>query len=529
MRTFETDVQLLKYRVLKAVAKRAYEGTLMESYYEIPKLISPGPKPTMRCCVYKERAIVQERVRLAMGGDRRNPNIIEVIEIACDECPVERYMVSESCRGCISQRCIKTCPKQAISKKNGKAHIDFDLCIECGRCAKVCPYGAITEHVRPCERSCKVGAIHMNEEKKAEINPEKCISCGACSYACPFGAIMDKSFMVDAINIIRNKKENYKTVAIVAPAIAAQFDGVTLGQVATAIRQLGFDYVVEAAIGADMVADKEAEELVEKGFLTSSCCPAFVDYIKKHVPELADKISHNAIGADMVADKEAEELVEKGFLTSSCCPAFVDYIKKHVPELADKISHNLSPMAELGKFVKLGGESPVKCIFIGPCTAKKAEMRLPNVDLWIDSVLDLWIDSVLTFEELQAMIDAREIEMENLEETSMNDASYFGRIFGRSGGLTEAVLEVIKEKGLDFEVKAEACDGIEACKAALLKAKFGKLDKNFIEGMACVGGCVGGAASLNHEPKSRMKVDKYGKDSDKENVRQAIDTYKVGV
>lgn len=474
MRTFETDVQLLKYRVLKAVAKRAYEGTLMESYYEIPKLISPGPKPTMRCCVYKERAIVQERVRLAMGGDRRNPNIIEVIEIACDECPVERYMVSESCRGCISQRCIKTCPKQAISKKNGKAHIDFDLCIECGRCAKVCPYGAITEHVRPCERSCKVGAIHMNEEKKAEINLEKCISCGACSYACPFGAIMDKSFMVDAINIIRNKKENYKTVAIVAPAIAAQFDGVTLGQVATAIRQLGFDYVVEAAIGADMVADKEAEELVEKGFLTSSCCPAFVDYIKKHVPELADKISHN-----------------------------------------------LSPMAEIGKFVKLGGESPVKCIFIGPCTAKKAEMRLPNVDLWIDSVL--------TFEELQAMIDAREIEMENLEETSMNDASYFGRIFGRSGGLTEAVLEVIKEKGLDFEVKAEACDGIEACKAALLKAKFGKLDKNFIEGMACVGGCVGGAASLNHEPKSRMKVDKYGKDSDKENVRQAIDTYKVGV
>lgn len=474
MRTFETDVQLLKYRVLKAVAKRAYEGTLMESYYEIPKLISPGPKPTMRCCVYKERAIVQERVRLAMGGDRRNPNIIEVIEIACDECPVERYMVSESCRGCISQRCIKTCPKQAISKKNGKAHIDFDLCIECGRCAKVCPYGAITEHVRPCERSCKVGAIHMNEEKKAEINPEKCISCGACSYACPFGAIMDKSFMVDAINIIRNKKENYKTVAIVAPAIAAQFDGVTLGQVATAIRQLGFDYVVEAAIGADMVADKEAEELVEKGFLTSSCCPAFVDYIKKHVPELADKISHN-----------------------------------------------LSPMAEIGKFVKLGGESPVKCIFIGPCTAKKAEMRLPNVDLWIDSVL--------TFEELQAMIDAREIGMESLEETSMNDASYFGRIFGRSGGLTEAVLEVIKEKGLDFEVKAEACDGIEACKAALLKAKFGKLDKNFIEGMACVGGCVGGAASLNHEPKSRMKVDKYGKDSDKENVRQAIDTYKVGV
>ena len=206
MRTFDTDVQLLKYRVLKEVAQRAYEGHLMESYYEIPKVIAPGPKPTMRCCVYKERAVVQERVRLAMGGDRRNPNVIEVIDIACDECPVDRYRVSESCRGCISQRCIKTCPKQAIHKnKNGRAEIDLDACIECGRCAKVCPYGAITEHVRPCERSCKVGAIHMNERKKAEIDPEKCINCGACSYACPFGAVMDKSYMVEVINIIKNR------------------------------------------------------------------------------------------------------------------------------------------------------------------------------------------------------------------------------------------------------------------------------------------------------------------------------------
>ena len=282
MRTFETDVQLLKYRILKEVAQRAFDGNLMESYYEIPKIISPGPKATMRCCIYKERAIAQERVRLAMGGDRRNPNVIEVIPIACDECPVERYTVSESCRGCISQRCIKICPKKAISKdKNGRAVIDLDTCIECGRCAKVCPYGAITEHVRPCERSCKVGAIKMNEEKKAEINIDKCIACGACVSACPFGAVMDKSFMVDAINLIHNAidrfgERNYKVAAIVAPAIAAQFSDCSLGQVASGIRALGIDYVVEAAMGADMVADKEAQELAEKGFLTSSCCPAFV-------------------------------------------------------------------------------------------------------------------------------------------------------------------------------------------------------------------------------------------------------------
>lgn len=477
MRNFETDVQFLKYRILKEVASRAYDGNLMETYYEVPKIISPGPKATMRCCIYKERAIAQERVRLAMGGDRRNPNVIEVIPIACDECPVERYQVSESCRGCISQRCIKNCPKQAITKsKHGRAVIDPDLCIECGRCAKVCPYGAITEHIRPCERSCKVGAIKMNNERKAEINIDKCIACGACVYACPFGAIMDKSLMVDTINIIKNAGhgENYQTVAVVAPALAAQFTECTLEQVVTAIKMLGFDYVVEAAMGADMVASKESEELVEKGFLTSSCCPAFVSYIQKHVPEMKDNISHN-----------------------------------------------LSPMAEIGKYIKINAEMPVKIIFIGPCTAKKAEIQ--------KSTVDLWIDSVLTFEELQAMIDSRSIELHALHETPLADASPWGRIFGRSGGLTEAVLQAVKEKGLDFTVKAEVCNGIEECKLALLKAKAGKLDKNFVEGMACVGGCVGGACSLNHEPKSRMKVDQYGKAAEHKEIATAIENYKVSV
>lgn len=477
MRTFETDVQLLKYRVLKEVAERAYAGNLMESYYEIPKIISPGPKATMRCCIYKERAVAQERVRLAMGGDSRNPNIIEVIDIACDECPVERYTVSESCRGCISQRCIKNCPKDAVTKTaSGRAVIDFDLCIECGRCAKVCPYGAITEHVRPCERSCKVNAIKMNGERKAEINMDKCTQCGACVYQCPFGAVQDKSFMVDAINIIKNagNGENYKVAAIIAPAIASQFEEASLGQVATAIRRLGVDYIVEAAMGADMVASKEAEELVEKGFLTSSCCPAFVKYIETAMPDMAQHISHN-----------------------------------------------LSPMAEIGKYVKINADMPVRTIFIGPCTAKKAEQQKPTVDPWIDCVI--------TFEELQAMIDAQGIEMSVMEETTVDDASYFGRVFGRSGGLTEAVGAAVKEKELNFEVKPEVCDGIEACKVALMRAKAGKLEKNFIEGMACVGGCVGGACSLNHEPKGRVKVDQYGKKSSKDGVVQAIETYHVGV
>ena len=105
MRLFDTKVQLLKYKVLRGVAKRAWEDHLESSYYEIPLEIVPGKEATMRCCIYKERAIVLERIKLAMGGDKDNPNVIEVLDIACDECPVSSYTVTDSCRGCIAHRC----------------------------------------------------------------------------------------------------------------------------------------------------------------------------------------------------------------------------------------------------------------------------------------------------------------------------------------------------------------------------------------------------------------------------------------
>ena len=170
MRNFETDVQLLKYKVLRAVAEHALNEKMDDVYYSVPQEVIPGKKPTMRCCVYKERAIVSERVHNVLGGERGS-NVIQVIDIACDECPVDRYTVSNACRGCLAHRCMKACPKGAITKgKDGKAEIDPDKCIHCGRCAKACPYGAITENVRPCERACKIGAIKMNDQQKAEIN-----------------------------------------------------------------------------------------------------------------------------------------------------------------------------------------------------------------------------------------------------------------------------------------------------------------------------------------------------------------------
>lgn len=474
MRKFDTKVQHLKYKVLREVARLAWNDTLIDHVLDIPKTIVPGNTPTMRCCVYKERAILGERVKLAMGGDYENPNVIEVIDIACDECPMGGYEVTNACRGCLAHRCEDVCRFGAITfDENHVAHIDKTKCKECGSCAKVCPYTAIIGRRRPCENACKIKAISMNENKAAAIDNSKCIACGACVYQCPFGAISDKSYILDVIDIIKKSENNtkYKVFAVVAPAISSQFTYAKLGQVIRGLKELGFHTVIEAALGADMVADEESKELVEKGFLTSSCCPAFVSYI------------------------------EKSF-----------------PALLPFVSHNLSPMATIAKYIK-EHEAPCKVVFIGPCTAKKAEVKK-------DSVKE-YVDTAMTFEELQALFDSKDLDITSLPEDILDNASYFGRIFARSGGLSDAVAEGLKEHGdTDFELKPCACDGIEACKIALLKKSKNMLDANFIEGMACIGGCIGGAGCLTHGEKNKSEVDKYGMEAYEKTICDAISVLK---
>ena len=473
MRKFDTKVQYLKYKVLREVARQAWQDTLLENVLDIPKIIVPGKQPTMRCCVYKERAILAERVKLAMGGSADNPNVIEVIDIACDECPVGGYEVTNACRGCLAHRCEDVCRRGAISfDENHVAHIDKTKCVECGQCAKVCPYTAIVSRKRPCQNACKVKAISMNEEKAATIDNNKCISCGACVYQCPFGAIMDKSYMLNVIDLLRKSEQgrSYKLYAIVAPSISSQFNYARLGQVISGLKALGFHTVVEAALGADMVAEAESRELAEKGVLTSSCCPAFVTYIRQSFPQLLPMVSHN-----------------------------------------------LSPMAAIARFIK-ETTPDAKTIFIGPCTAKKAEAQLDTVKPYIDAVL--------TFEELQALFDSRDLDITTLPEDVLDNASYFGRIFARSGGLSDAVAEGLKEQNIDFDLKPCVCDGIEACRMALLKKSKNVLDANFIEGMACLGGCIGGAGCLTHGEKNKAEVDKYGREAYEKTIADATSVLK---
>lgn len=461
MEKFDSKVQMYKYLVLKEVARLAYEEKLYDEIDNIPMNLFPSDENLGFADVYRFREITKNRVKLATGGNLLNKNVVEVIDIACDECPLEGYEVTNACRGCLAHRCEENCKFNAIEfDKNGRAHIDVEKCKSCGACSKACPYNAIRQNLRPCRAACKVSAMEFDEKKAAKINNDKCIACGACVYQCPFGAIMDKSYMLNAIDYIKKSDDNkkYKVYAIVAPAIVAQFKEYKHEKVITAIKKLGFHTVIEAAFGADMVAEKETEELVEKGFLTSSCCPAFVKFIK------------------------------------------INY-----KDLTDNISSNLSPMATIAKFIKKTDPTS-RIVFIGPCIAKKMEVK--------DGEAGKYVDVALTFEELQAMFDAKGFDIASFDDTVLNDASYYGRIFARSGGLTEAVKEgLIETNNEKFELKEEICNGIEECNIALLKKSKGILSSNFIEGMACVGGCIGGPGCINHAVKDKSEVDNYGKEA----------------
>ena len=468
MRVFETSVQELKNDVLRAVARLAWKDDLQTGVLDIPEQIIPGPEAKMRCCIYKERAIISQRVKLAMGGDKSNPNMVEVLDIACDECPVTEITVGPACRGCIATRCMHSCPKGAISVVNHRAVSDLSKCITCGKCIAACPYGAIEKNQRPCERGCKAGAISMGENRKAFVDPAKCTSCGTCTYQCPFGAIMDKSFIVDAVQLLKGaEKWNYRVYAILAPSVAGQFAPAKLGQVITGLKRLGFQGVAEVALGADMTAEHEAEELLEKQMLASSCCPAFVDFVEKNFPEQAHLISETP-----------------------------------------------SPMVMAARHVK-EQDPAAKVVFVGPCVAKKKEMRLGKT---MGAV-----DCVLTFEELYALFESRDIQLEELEEDGLDQASGYGRAFAHSGGVSAAVMQALQEKGGDFVLKSQACSGLEACRVAFLKAAKSIGDVNFIEGMACEGGCVLGPAQLIRSPRNQADVDRHAKQAQGRTIQQSLD------
>ena len=474
---FDTNVQWIKYQVLREVIRRAYEGGL-ENAYTIPRTLAPGPKADTRCCIHKERAVLMDRVHMAMGGNKENPNVIEVLYEACDECPAGGMIVTDVCRGCLMHSCKEVCPKGAITIVDHRCTIDKSKCIECGKCAQACPYSAIIAQKRPCIKSCKVKAISINEEDKAEIDNSKCISCGACVVSCPFGAISDKSLVLDISKILKESENNtrYRVYAVIAPAIVSQCRFGRATQVVTAIKKLGFHQVVEAAIGADITLYNEAREFKEKA-------------------------------------AESESPV----MTTSCCPAFVRFVENNFPELKDAISTSVSPMVMAARLIK-HSDPTAKVVFIGPCAAKKFEYTLEKTHGMIDSVM--------SFEELQAFVDARGIDTTQCEDSTLDNASYYGRIFAKSGGIAQGVAHVAQKMGFEG-VKPVAMNGIDQCRQHLTLLRAKKATANFFEGMACDGGCVGGPLSITRSPKNVFDVDKYGNEAKEKEIDGSVQLYKM--
>jgi [FeFe] hydrogenase (group B1/B3) len=469
MRKFENHVQQVRNEVYEKVAKYTYEVTLDKKRYQIANEINPGPNPRFRCCIHHERAVTEERIQLAMGGDQDIPNKIEVLYNACEQCQDSRYMVTENCRGCIAHRCQQSCPVDAISIVNNKALIDTKKCIECGKCHKACPYNAIADVQRPCVRACPNKAISIDKHKKAIIDDEKCIQCGACVYYCPFGAIQDKS---DILNVIQSMQEKDQHVyGVVAPAIATQFETGEIGKIVSAMKKLGFTDVIEAALGADMVVVHEAEEFIER--------------------------------------------MEQGdtFMTTSCCPAFVKYIELNYPELVKNVSSTVSPMVATARLVK-SIDSKAKVVFIGPCIAKKEEADSVNNN--ID------VDYVLTFEELTGMLYAKEIDFETLPESPLENASFFARNFAGSGGVSKAIEALMKEKNPNQTYEIIVCDGIADCEKTLRLAKAGRIKNALIEGMACQGGCIKGPATMHYGMQDKKNLAMYAQAAKEKSTKDAL-------
>ena len=451
MITNDTGIVELKHQILREVCRLAWDGRLRpEETEQILYEISPGPKPKYRCCIYKEREIVRGRIRLAMGQspDPANltENVVAVIPAACDDCPIQDYFVTDICRFCLGKACLNSCKFGAISPGDSKMRIDPNKCKSCGMCARACPYGAIIHQERPCKKACPVGAISYDEAGVCQIDEGKCIRCGHCIHSCPFGAIGSKIYCVDVIRAILEGK---RVIAMCAPATEGQFGKeVGMGSIRAALKKIGFADMVEVGLGGDMTAAFEALEWIE-------------------------------------ARKEGR------IMTTSCCPAFISMLKRHFPKIyAENKSATVSPMVAVSRYLKSQDPDCVT-VFIGPCIAKKRET--------LSKVIKDSADYALTYGEIVAMLDAKGVAIEPVEE-DYQEASMFGKKFAGSGGVANAVLEVMQEMGEDTEgIRLMTCAGGDECKKAMMLLRAGKLNADFVEGMICPGGCVGGPSKHQAE------------------------------
>ena len=489
MRGIPSSLTDIRKKVFTEVARLAYDGDY-QRMEEIPYTIIPGEEARYRESIFLERAIVGERVRVAMGlplqpVDRPSriteglnesaiadkyyePPLINIIHYACHACPTRQYRITEYCQGCLARSCQQVCPKGAIRYVNGKSYIKQDLCVKCGKCAEACQYNAIIKLERPCQKACGMDAIGVDDHGRAKIDYDKCVSCGMCLVNCPFGAIVDKGQIFQLIHAI---KRGDRVVAIVAPAFLGQFGPeATPERLTAAMKRLGFAGVAEVAVGADLCTIEEAKDFMEK------------------VPG------------------------EQPFMATSCCPAWSVMAKKLFPQFADYISMALTPMVLTARLQKQR-DPGCRVAFIGPCAAKKLEASRRSIRSDVDFVL--------TFEELQGMFEAKNVRFADIppeEEVPLAEGTGAGRGFAVTGGVAGAVVDAIHRLDPDREVKVASAEGLDNCRKMLLLAKAGKYNGYLLEGMACPGGCVAGAGTIQPVAKSAAAINRYSREAERQNA-----------
>ena len=490
MRGVHTFVNDIRRRVFTEIARLAYEGGDYSRIADLPYKIIPGEVAEHRENIFVERAIVGERLRLAIGLPLRSvseympvddginesaiaekyfdPPLVNIITFACNACPTKQVRVTDACQGCIAHPCREVCPKQAIHVEKGKSVIEQDKCVKCGRCIEQCAYNAIIRIERPCAAACGMDAIGSDELGRAKIDYDKCVSCGMCLVNCPFAAIADKSQIFQLIHAI---KSGVPVVAAVAPAFAGQYGKhTTPAMLKEAMKRLGFADVVEVAVGADLCTVEEAQDFLDK-----------------------------------VPDKQP-------FLATSCCPAWSVMAKKLYPQFADCISMALTPMVLTARMIKKD-RPDCRVVFIGPCAAKKLEASRHSVRSDVDFVL--------TFEELQGMFDAKEVDFAALTgagESDFTAGTAAGRGFAVTGGVASAVVDVIHRLEPTREVPTDYGDGLRECRKMLALARAGKRNGYLLEGMGCPGGCVAGAGTIKAVPVGAAGVEAYKHEAAEQNA-----------
>jgi len=470
MLTINNKSNYIRKELTSVLLRHFFNNKLKENIDRIPIDLNPKQENTYRCCIFKDRAMTRYRIMALLGISIEKDDdeyrslgsfleealnrkeietpVLTVIDTACSSCAKVSYHVTDECKGCLARPCQTNCPASAVTFINGRSIIDKDKCRNCGKCRELCPYNAIIYTPVPCEDSCPVGAVQRDENGRMNIDYDKCIFCGKCSRSCPFGAVMERSQIIDVAQHIKNGGES---VAILAPSVIGQFPG-SIGQIAGALKKAGFSAVMEAAGGAEQTAKEEAAEFT-------------------HKMESGEKI-----------------------MGTSCCPAYVAAVEKHVSGFKPFISDTRTPMhyAALSAGEMFPG---AKKVFIGPCTAKKNE-----------ALRDKSADWVLTFEELGAMFIALDIDVDDCAEDEIisDGATFFSRAFPATKGVSDALLQ-----HLSPEMKAVynplLVDGLSRKSLNLLKvAAGGKLKNNMLEVMSCEGGCICGPGVISN-PKITLK------------------------